>query len=83
MSAMAAPTFGQRLRGLRQDRGWTLAALSEACGVSVSFLNDLEHDRTVPSLSRLQSISVAFGTDASGFLAGVDPFGLSARDLEG
>jgi transcriptional regulator with XRE-family HTH domain len=70
------PTLGQRLRNLRTDNGWTLAELAGRSGTSVSYLNDLEHDRTVPSLSKLQSIAESYGLDASLILRGVKTFGL-------
>jgi transcriptional regulator with XRE-family HTH domain len=38
-------------------------------------LNDLEHDRTVPSLSKLQSIAESYDLDASLILRGVKTFG--------
>lgn len=73
---MEPPTLGQRLRNLRTDNGWTLAVLAARSGTSVSYLNDLEHDRTVPSLSKLQSIAESFDLDASLILRGVKTFGL-------
>ncbi len=42
--------------------------------MSVSYLNDIEHDRTVPSLRRLQAIAEALGLSVRSLLAGVDPF---------
>ena len=36
-----------------------------------SFLADIEHNRTVPSLERLQQIAEAAGLDARGLLTGV------------
>jgi transcriptional regulator with XRE-family HTH domain len=70
------PTLGQRLRNLRTDNGWTLAELAARSGTSVSYLNDLEHDRTVPSLAKLQSIAESYDLDASLILRGVKDFGL-------
>jgi transcriptional regulator with XRE-family HTH domain len=67
-------SLGQRIRALRQERGWTLAALAEQSFTSVSYLNDIEHDRAHPSLNRLQSIAEAFGINVRTLLIGVDPF---------
>lgn len=60
---MADNSLGARLRGLRQDRGLTLAALAGAAKMSVSYLNDIEHDRSVPTLTKLRAI--ATGLDLS------------------
>ncbi len=73
MTGVAA-TLGNRLHTLRIERGWTLAELATRSSVSVSYLNDIEHDRTIPSLGRLQSIAEALELDARSVLAGVEPF---------
>lgn len=54
---MSKETLGARLRALRRARGLTLAALAGAAELSVSYLNDIEHDRTVPTLGKLRSIA--------------------------
>ncbi|WP_069170353.1 helix-turn-helix domain-containing protein [Streptomyces griseus] len=50
---------GPRLRRLRRDRGVTLAALSEATGISVSTLSRLESGGRRPSLELLLPIARA------------------------
>lgn len=50
---------GPRLRRLRKDRGVTLAALSEATGISVSTLSRLESGGRRPSLELLLPIARA------------------------
>lgn len=67
-------TLGQRLRELRTARGLTLAATAPAAGISVSFLNDLEHDRHLPSLGTLVRVSEALGTSLIEILRGVPPY---------
>lgn len=49
------------VRALRVVRKMTLAELSAKTGLSVSFLNDIEHGRTNPSLSTLEKIATAYG----------------------
>ncbi|MFJ9626094.1 helix-turn-helix domain-containing protein [Streptomyces sp. NPDC101175] len=56
-----AVRVGGRLRGLRQDRGLTLAALSRECGVSVSYLSAVEKGVNHPSLHTLAAITEALG----------------------
>lgn len=68
-------SLGTRLRELRTSRELTLAQTARAADISVSYLNDIEHDRTVPTLGRLQRLAEAFDLDARGLLQGVDPFG--------
>ncbi|MGK5550956.1 helix-turn-helix domain-containing protein [Actinomadura kijaniata] len=51
--------IGPRLRALRRDRGLTLAALSEATGISVSGLSRLESGRRRPTLELLIPIARA------------------------
>ena len=69
-----AQTLGQRVRSLRGVRGVTLAAVAARSGVSVSYLSDIEHDRTVPTLIRLHQIAEAFGLSARDLLKGVEPY---------
>ncbi|MFI6575903.1 helix-turn-helix domain-containing protein [Nocardiopsis sp. NPDC050513] len=55
----ALSEVGPRLRRLRTDRGLTLAALSEATGISRSTLSRLESGQRRPSLELLLPISQA------------------------
>ena len=75
---MGSPTLGERIHALRLDADKTLAALASEAALSVSYLNDIEHDRTVPSLGKLQQIAEALRLNASELLSGVHPFGTSA-----
>ena len=69
-----AMSLGTKVRALRLRKRWTLAELAARASCSVSYLNDIEHDRTVPSLGKLQSIAEALGTIARNLLAGVEPY---------
>ena len=62
------------MRRLRHDRSLTLARLAESAGVSVSYLNDIEHDRTVPSLGKLRVIADALGLSVRDLLRDVPPY---------
>ncbi len=62
------------MRRLRHDRSLTLALLAESAGVSVSYLNDIEHDRTVPSLGKLRAIADALGLSVRDLLRDVPPY---------
>ena len=43
-------TIRNRIRELRNDRGWTQQQLADAVGVSRQSINSIECDRYVPSL---------------------------------
>ncbi len=63
---------GGRLRGLREQRGLSQSAMAKTLGLSVSYVNQLEHDQrplTVPVLLRLNA---AFDLDMGFFAADTD-----------
>ncbi|AEB11475.1 helix-turn-helix domain-containing protein [Marinithermus hydrothermalis] len=68
-------TLAERLRELRKDRGWRLKDLSQASGLSIPYLSDLERGRTNPSLETLQTLSRAYGISVHDLLAPVDFYG--------
>lgn len=67
-------TLGARLRGLRRDAGLTMATLAKGAGISTSYLNDIEHERTVPTLGRLVAIGGVLDRTAVELLRGVKPY---------
>jgi transcriptional regulator with XRE-family HTH domain len=52
-------SVGERIRGLRTELGMTLAALSEKADISISYLSQVERDKTTPSLNSLSAIARA------------------------
>ncbi len=67
-------TLGERVRALRQAQGWTLAVLASKASVSVSYLNDIEHDRSAPSLGKLAAVAAALGLSVTELLSGTTPY---------
>ena len=67
-------SLGQRLGDLRSEAELTLARLAGQAGMSTSYLSDIEHDRTVPTLDKLRAISLALGTTVHDLLEGVDHY---------
>jgi len=64
---VAKTYVGSRVRQLRNERGYSQAALAEMLGISPSYLNQIEHDvrpLTVPVLLRITDL---FGVDATFF----------------
>ncbi len=45
MASMSHPTIGSLLRSLRARNDWTLKEMSECCGIPLSTLSKVEHDR--------------------------------------
>jgi transcriptional regulator with XRE-family HTH domain len=59
--ARVLTAVGPRLRALRRERGTTLAALSEATGISPSTLSRLESGQRKPTLELLLPLAKAHG----------------------
>ena len=52
-------SIGERIKALRTEQGMTLAGLGEKVALSVSYLSQIERDKTTPSLSTLMDIAKA------------------------
>jgi transcriptional regulator with XRE-family HTH domain len=50
-------SIGERIRGERRLRGWTLDDLSERAGVSKSLLSKIERNQVSPSLRTLKAVA--------------------------
>jgi transcriptional regulator with XRE-family HTH domain len=57
--------LGQRIRALRDGRGWSLEALADASGVSRSMLSEIERHQANPTLMVTYRIAKAFGLGIS------------------
>ena len=53
--------LGRRVKQLRAGRGWSLAALASASGVSRSMLSQIEREQANPTLAVTLRIAQAFG----------------------
>lgn len=60
--------LGERIRSLRQAKGYTLKQLSDLTGLSASFVSMLETGKTGVAAARLQLIAEAFGLSAADLL---------------
>jgi len=54
-----AELFAARLREVRTKRGSTQQAVAELAGMSLTYLNNLEHGLKVPSLTTILRLAVA------------------------
>lgn len=57
LKAVAQPTLGKLLRGLRSRNGWTLKQMSERSGIPISTLSKVEHDRLTLTYDKLLQLS--------------------------
>jgi transcriptional regulator with XRE-family HTH domain/quercetin dioxygenase-like cupin family protein len=62
--------LGPALRAARTRRGWTVAELATACGLSKGFISQVENDRTSPSLDTLDRLAAALGLSVVDLLRG-------------
>ena len=78
-------SFGDNLRRLRRERGWTQAQLSELAGVKVNQISKLEQDDADPHLSTLYKLMKALQSSPDALLmdaAQVGPDALLKQALE-
>lgn len=52
-------SVGERIKALRREQGMTLAQLGQKTSLSVSYLSQIERDKTTPALSTLTGIAKA------------------------
>ena len=63
---------GQRIRDLRQERGWTLKNLAARTGLSTSFLSQVERGLSSVSIGSLATICHSIGVELSEFFHSID-----------
>jgi transcriptional regulator with XRE-family HTH domain len=79
------PTIGSLLRSLRARNDWTLREMSERCGIPVSTLSKVEHDRLTLSYDKLLKLSQRLNIRMSEMFAeaetGADPSVMARRSI--
>ena len=65
MRADSAQAFGEALRKRRKELGYTQEFLSQMCGLSVSFLSDLENGKETAELGKSLYLASLLGLDVS------------------
>ena len=55
-------SLGDRIKTLRTEKGMTLAELGEKANLSISYLSQIERDKTSPSLTTLEIIAKSLDT---------------------
>ncbi|MBE6020455.1 MAG: helix-turn-helix transcriptional regulator [Clostridiales bacterium] len=61
-------SIGSRIRSERKNQNLTLKKLAEKADISVSYLGDIEKERSKPSIDRLRDIALALGKSISYFV---------------
>jgi len=64
--------FGERLKGLRTDKGLTQPQLAQLAGIEQSYLSKLENDKSVPSAEMFATILAGLGVDEAAFMQELD-----------
>ena len=70
-SPRANIVFGQRLRAVRKERGWTLRFLAGKAGVHWTYLGQVERGERNVSLLTILRLAKALGIDAGVLLKGL------------
>ena len=66
--------LGARIRERRTAEHLGLAELAQKCGLSLTYLSNVEHGHRQVSLGSLLAIADALGTTVTGLVGGVYPF---------
>lgn len=53
--------IGQRIRRLREQKGWSLTTLAARAGVSRSYLHQIEQGTSAPTQAKIQRLAEALG----------------------
>ncbi len=64
--------MGQRIRGLRKQKGMTLQDVSDASGVAVSTISKIERSQLSPTYDRLAKIAAALGVEVAALHSDTD-----------
>jgi transcriptional regulator with XRE-family HTH domain len=63
--------FGQRIRKLRTQRGWTQEDIADRLGIDRSYLADIERGNRNVSLKMQETLAQGFGLSLSKLFLGV------------
>lgn len=67
------PSLGDKIRQFRKAQALTLAELAESCGISTSFLSQIERDQANPSVATLHTIAQTLGLTMTAFFDSPEP----------
>jgi transcriptional regulator with XRE-family HTH domain len=81
-ASVAGVQVGREVRHWRKARTMTLAQVSEASGLNVGYLSQIENDKAVPSLDALVAIAAAIGVPPAWLLLDSAPAPRVVRSAE-
>ncbi|MGC2161075.1 MAG: helix-turn-helix transcriptional regulator [Silvibacterium sp.] len=61
--------FGQRLRKLRREKGWTQVQMADALGIDRSYISDMEKGKKNVCLPTLEVMALGFDISISKMLS--------------
>ncbi len=62
------PSLGKKIQNCRRQKGYSLRELAAHAKISHSFISDIEHERSVPSIATLNAIADALDIPVTYFL---------------
>lgn len=75
-------TFGQRVKRLREERGWTQPELAHRAGLTKDTISNYERERrTDPPVSAVYDLAVAFGVPITDLLEDPTPTGTAEEGV--
>lgn len=63
--------FGQRVRAVRHELGWTLEELAERCGLHWTYVGQVERGKRNVTLRNIVKLAEALGVEAGELLNGL------------
>jgi len=67
MTENSEPNVGLRLRTLREQRGFSMRALAERCGLSINAISQIERGENSPTVATLHRLSTALNANINVF----------------
>ena len=64
--------LGERIRELREERGWSQEEFADRCGLHRTAVGLLERAERIPRLDTLMTLSKGFGIPVSDLLQGIE-----------
>lgn len=73
--------IGERLREIRKSKNMTLGEIAKKINSSSGFLSDIENNKSVPSISKLEDICNALNISLETFFKNEDGGNLSSSEI--
>jgi transcriptional regulator with XRE-family HTH domain len=77
MASDICTRFGQRIRKLRKERGWTQVYLAEHTGLGSVYISQLEHGKKESGLRTIEILALGFDMTPAELLRGVSAANLA------